>query len=112
MHSGRAPAAARGGRGIATLGLFRSCRPPAIDDELVIDEDASGVVEEQDFETARHDLVAAGRQHLPMEGDDVAQRASIVRGPEAMVALAHVLLLRADIRYSSASYPRTSRSPT
>jgi hypothetical protein len=44
-------------------------------DELVVAGDAAAVVEDEDFEAGTSGGTAAGGQHLPAEGEDIAERA-------------------------------------
>src|SRR5579863_6635846 len=80
---GSRPGGASGGRGFAA------------EDELVVGDDASPIVDDEDFETARHHGFTHGGQHLPVKRHDIAQRPRIPCGAEAMATVADILLMRA-----------------
>jgi hypothetical protein len=67
----------------------------SIEDELVVDADATVGVDDEEFQPGGDDLVAVRRHHFPKEGDDVAQGASAFHRAEAVTAVAHILVVRA-----------------
>src|SRR5215471_8687009 len=64
------------------------------EEELVVGDDATPVVDDENFEPAGHHGLAIRGKHFPVKRHDIAQRPRVLHGPKAMAAVAHVLLVR------------------